>query len=938
MSSGPSNLDRRQQVESILREALRRAPRERAAFVAEACAGDLALRREIEARLAPSQPTEIRTDLPTVEAPTVEAATGALADAATIGLSGDEQAELFRLSNIGPYQVIRKIGEGGMGAVFLAERADAQYKKQVAIKLVRRGMASSFIVRRFRNERQILASLDHPNIARLLDGGATEDGLPYFVMEYIEGQPITDYADARKLATAERLKLFRKVCAAVHYAHQKLVVHRDIKPSNILVTADGEPKLVDFGIAKLLDPTQTEGLIDTGATGHGMMTPEYASPEQARGEQITIATDIYSLGVVLYQLLTGRRPYRIKSRSPQDIVRAICEQEPLRPSTAVADWPRGEAVATEFQMQAETVSTDAQGNSRLPTRAPRSKALSRRLRGDLDNIVLMAMRKEPERRYASVEQFASDIQRHLDGLPVIARTDTFTYRAGKFISRHKAGVVAALLILLMLSGGLLAINRQRARAERRFNDVRRLANSFMFEIHDRIEPLPGSTPVRELLVTRALEYLDSLATEAAGDAQLQRELAKAYQKVGDVQGYPFESNLGDTQGALDSYRKALAISEALVKDHPNDIPMRRDLLVSYERIGDVLLATGETTGALEHQRKALSTSQAIAASRPDDGEWRRTAMIGYLKVGEVLAQTGENGAALDHFRQALELAEKSVEDDPSARARGDLALMRNKVADMLMAGGDAASALEHYRQGLAIREALAAEDPTSAPARRAVAASNEKIADTLAAMGNITEALGYQRKTLASDEALAAVDPANVDAQFDLGIGYDNIAELLARSGDRRAALDHYHKGLAILEKISGENPDNAEMKSYLADGLIKLGKVQAAGDEMAAAIDSIERGRLILEGLSSADAANVEARTALADAYLVLGDVQARLAASGKSAAHWRAARSSYSQSQTIYNDLRSRNLLQGDSSDKPDELTRKLAECDAALAGRGN
>ncbi|HJQ26991.1 MAG TPA: protein kinase [Blastocatellia bacterium] len=874
-----------------------------------------------------SEKPEVRTDLPTVEAPTRsvqagETPTGA-ADAITVELSGDEQAELFRLSSIGPYRVLRKIGEGGMGAVYLAERDDAQYKKQVAIKLVRRGMASSFIVRRFRNERQILASLDHPNIARLLDGGTTEDGLPYFVMEYIEGQPITDYADERQLSTADRLKLFARVCAAVHYAHQKLVVHRDIKPSNILVTQNGEPKLVDFGIAKLLDPAQSDGLIDTAATGHGMMTPEYASPEQARGEAITIATDIYSLGVVLYQLLTGRRPYRIKSRSPQEIVQAICEQEPQLPSAAAT---RGQG-DTMTQSQATSV-----------TASPRRPVPASRLKGDLDNIVLMAMRKEPERRYASAEQFAADIRRHLDGLPVIARKDTFTYRAGKFILRHKAGVAAALLIVVMLVGGLLAINRQRARAERRFNDVRRLANSFMFEIHDRIEPLPGSTPVRELLVTRALEYLDSLAAEAADDAQLQRELAKAYQKVGDVQGYPFESNLGDTAGALASYRKALAISEALIKDHPDDLQMRRDLLVSYERIGDVLQATGDTAGALDYQRRALGISQPIAADRPEDGEWRRTAMIGYLKVGQVLAQTGDTVAALDDFKQALALAEQSVAAAATARARGDLALMHNKVGDMLMAGGDAAGALAEYREGLTIREALSAEDPSNAPARRAVAASNEKVADMLAATGNVAEALNYQRKTLASDEALAAADPANVDAQFDLGIGYDNIAELLARAGDRRAALEHYRKGLAILEKLSGENPDNAEMKSYLADGLIKLGKVQAAAGEMAQAIEQINRGRLILAALSAEDAANVETRTALADAYLALGDVQARLAAHGKSAAHWRAARSSYDQSLTIYNELRSRNLLQGDSADKPDELTRKLADCDAALSGKGD
>ncbi len=931
MSKGTTSFDRQRRVESILQSTLERAPDERAAYLDDACTGDPALRREVEAALAARQHTGSLTNAPTVEAPTLDAPTGVLTDAATVGLSQDEQAELLRLASIGPYRIVRKIGEGGMGAVYLAERDDAQYKKRVAIKLVKRGMASSFIIRRFRNERQILASLDHPNIARLLDGGTTEDGLPYFVMEYIEGKPITDYADEYDLSTVERLKLFGKVCAAVHYAHQKLVVHRDIKPSNILVTAEGEAKLVDFGIAKLLDPQQSEGLIDTGATALGMMTPEYASPEQVRGEQITIATDVYSLGVVLYQLLTGRRPYQIKSRSPQEIVQAICEQEPLRPSTAVTRAPAG--VSTDGHSQV-TLATRTEGKQRHIN----PDKLRRRLRGDLDNIVLMAMRKEPERRYASVEQFASDIQRHLDGLPVIARADTFAYRTSKFLSRHKAGVAAALLIVALLVGGLFAINRERLRAERRFNDVRRLANSYMYEIHDRIESLPGSTPVRELLVTRALEYLDSLAAEAGNDASLQRELAQAYQKVGDVQGYPFEANLGDTAGALTSYRKALAICEALVKDHPKDAGMQRDLLVSYERIGDVLQAMGDTAGALDMQRKALSYSLPLAAAHPDDGGLRRTVMIGHLKVGQLVAQTGDTAVALEHFRQSLELAEKSVAADPSnVRARSDHALMLNKVADMLMAGGDAAGALENYRKGLAIREAIVAEDPTNGPARRSVATSNEKIADTLASMGNVAEALAYQRKTLASDEALAAADPANIDAQFDLGIGYSNIAELFARSGDRRAALDHYRKGLAILERIVGENPDNAEMKSYLADSLIKIGKVYATGDEAAKALESVNRGRAILESLASADVENAELRTALADSYAASGDVEAKLATSRQSIDHWRAARTWYGRSLEVYNDLRNRDLLQANSADDLDEVTRKLAECDTRLAGGG-
>ncbi|MGZ5004605.1 MAG: protein kinase domain-containing protein [Chthoniobacterales bacterium] len=348
--------------------------------------------------------------------------------------------EPFAGRQFGSYQIMREIGRGGLGAVYLAARADDEYRKQVAIKLVRRGLDTEDILRRFRNERQILAQLDHPNIARLIDGGTTDDGLPYFVMEYVNGQPINGYCDANALSTTERLTLFRKVCSAVTYAHQNLVIHRDLKPSNILVTQDGEPKLLDFGIAKLL--SAGDELFTQTIPALRVMTPEYASPEQIKGDKIMTTSDVYSLGVLLYELLTGQQPYRLKTRTPEQIARAITEQEPERPSTVLADNQQSEI-----------------GN-------PKS------LRGDLDNIVLMAMRKEPARRYASVGQFSEDVRRHLTGLPVVARKDTVAYRTSKFVNRHRIGVAAAALVLLSLVGGIVATliqvrtaSRERAKAE-----------------------------------------------------------------------------------------------------------------------------------------------------------------------------------------------------------------------------------------------------------------------------------------------------------------------------------------------------------------------------------------------------------------------------------------------------------------------------------------
>src|SRR5438094_8662935 len=494
--------ERWKQIEAIFEQALELKANERAAFVQKSCTGDEELRREVESLLES------------------HASAGGFIDDRSLFISEaglkDDNEDVRVGQLIGAYRIVREIGRGGMGAVYLAERADEHYKKQVAIKLVKRGMDTDSVLRHFRNERQILAGFDHPNIARLFDGGTTGDGLPYFVMEYVEGLPINEYCATHSLSALQRLKLFREACAAVSYAHRYTVIHRDIKMSNILVTSEGTPKLLDVGIAKILAPgTGQEALMTM--TGVRPMTPEYASPEQVRGEPVTTASDVYSLGVVLYELLTGRSPYHFTSRSPADLAREITNTEPPRPSTVVSNNNQQSEITNQ-----------------------------KFLRGDLDNILLMALRKEPQRRYQSVEQFADDIRRHLESRPVLARKDTIGYRARKFVRRNRVAVAGALLILVSLIGGLIATawqahraTVQKALAERRFNDVRELAHSVLFDYHDAIKNLPGATRVRERLVKDALNYLDSLAREATGDPALQRELAAAYERVGDVRGEAF---------------------------------------------------------------------------------------------------------------------------------------------------------------------------------------------------------------------------------------------------------------------------------------------------------------------------------------------------------------------------------------------------------------
>jgi len=441
--------ERWQNVERLYHATLQCEESQRDAFLTRSCCGDEALRREVESLVSYGNRTA-----GFIEGSALEVVAPALA-----GDEGHEQDHAFDHSRviektigkrISQYRIVEQLGSGGMGEVYRAVRADDQFEKQVAIKLVHAGEASGFVIGRFKKERQILAGLDHPNIARLLDGGATEQGVPYFVMELVEGQPIDTYCASYRLGIAARLQLFLQVCSALQYSHQHQIIHRDIKPANILVTAEGVPKLLDFGIAKILDAGALAGVAGTTQTRFRAFTPEYASPEQIKAEPINIASDVYSLGVLLYELLTGHRPYRFKTRSPSEIERAICEEEPLKPSTAV--------ILSEEQILADGTTTSITPEEISEARDSNPKRMHSCLLGDLDAIVMMALRKEPHRRYASVDDLSQDIQKHSEGLPITARHNTIAYRGVKFVRRHKELTVSA-LIFLALVAGLASVRR-----------------------------------------------------------------------------------------------------------------------------------------------------------------------------------------------------------------------------------------------------------------------------------------------------------------------------------------------------------------------------------------------------------------------------------------------------------------------------------------------
>ena len=708
----------------------------------------------------------------------------------------------------GPYRLIKLLASGGMGEVYLGRRDDEQDDKDVAVKIIRAGMASDGLIRRFMQERQILAALDHPNIARLIDGGATPDGLPYFVMEFVDGEPITGYADRQGLSIRARLALIRDVCGALAFAHRNLVVHRDVKPSNILVTADGRPKLLDFGIAKLLDAGGAAP--DATATVGRLMTLEYASPEQVKGLPVTTASDVYSLGVVLYRLVTGQSPYQVDTDALHDLTAAICTGEPAKPSA----------------VQRRTGNAHDQGS----------------IGRDIDAIILKALRKEPERRYSSMEQFADDLSRYLDGRPVLSRPGTWSYRAGRFVARHRAAMVAVVVAAIAATAGVSMIVVERGRAVRRFNDVRELARAVVFDYHDAIEKLPGSTVVRERLVRDALKYLDRLASDAAGDTSLQRELATAYQKIGDIQGNAYYANLGKTQEALGSLQKSLALREALFAANAADADIGADLARGHDRVGDLLWESNDLPGARDHFVRGIAVLEAQQASQSPDLQRRLDLASGYEKLADVLgnsgfANLGDAIGALPHYQRSLAIRESASQLDPSDRdVRSGLFSSNQRLASALRGGGDFDGAIAHVSKAVAIQEALYKEEPIASQ-HRILAIAYSRAADEFDLAGRADSARDYTLKAMAILQDLFAKDGTNARAHRELGVITRKAGRISLKAGNAAVARQHYTAANRLVAGLIARDPANAEAARDMFVGEKGLGDALAASGKTAEAL-----------------------------------------------------------------------------------------------------
>jgi len=799
--AGPVNVeaDRWQRVKEIFSDALDKPAADRPAYLDAACGDDAGLRAEVDSLLGAHDTTG---DF--IEKPAAQRALGIPPEVGPVSWIG---------RRVGDYRLVEEVGRGGMSEVYKAVRDDDEYHKEVAVKVLRRGYDTKALLKRFKIEVQILATLDHPNIARLLDAGSTPEGLPYLVMDYIQGRPIDDYCSFHRLGVRGRLDLFRQLCSAVQYVHQHLMVHGDLKCSNVLVSDKGTVKLLDFGIARLLNPTPSLAA-DHKLTGVLALTPEFASPEQIRGGPITTSSDVYSLGVVLYRLLTGVLPHRARGSGPSefsfDLATQIVEQDALTPSVTAKAHENGETLG-----------------------------FARQLRGDLDNVLLMALERNPAKRYSSVERFDDDIRRHIEGFPVAARSASYVYQLTKFVGRHKAGITAIMLLVVTLVGGIFSTTRQariaeieRERAERHFDEVRKLANVFMFDVHGAIADLPGSTPARQMLVENSLTYLEALAAESDAEPTLQRELASAYEKVGDVQGGFRNANLGDVAGAISSHRKALAMRQALVARAPQDRELRRELLRSYGKLSEILGGDGDFDGAVENARQAARLAQQLVAATDATVEDRRNFGTAYLSLGTQLVRMDQVGDGLLFMKQGAAVLEALVADEPrDVVTRRNLALTYGRIAETLLDTTDRyAEAYQLQERGFEMVEGLAKEDPRSSRISKISGYALMGMGEALARLGRPREALQKQLQAVELLRATFDADPRNEVARYDTAYALGEASDTDIALGDLASAERRLTDALAILSRAANiADLELNDTKVLLGMNYFRLGRTHAA-------------------------------------------------------------------------------------------------------------
>jgi len=725
---------------------------------------------------------------------------------------------------IGPYRLVRELGRGGMGVVYEALRDD-EFQQRVALKMAARAAYAPDLLARFRDERQILARLSHPRIARLLDGGTTNDGVPWFAMEFVDGMPIHRHVAETRPVVEARLALFLQVCEAVEYAHQNLVVHRDLKPANILVTSDGV-RLLDFGIARLLETTGDATITSGVATP---ITPDYGSPEQVRGEPPTTRTDVYSLGLVLYELLTGTRAQTADTSSPLALARSICDTTVPAPSAApaVAGGP-----------------------------------LARRLRGDLDTIVQCATQKDPARRYQSVAALAEDVRRHLDGHPIVARQDSRAYRTRRFVRRHwlPLGAVAALLVTL--TGGIVATRYQARRAERRFQEVRGIATALMNDVHDAIRELPSSTAAQETVLRTAVHYLDGLAREAGSDRTLQVEVARGYLKASEM-AYSLERpSLGradEGRRYLDQAVTALAPLEATAAGDP---AVAAAVVERYRLTADLALDQSRRDDALAALRSGFEIGDRALRGAPDDIALITTV---HDTLVELISTFNTDAWVVGLVPRILEVSDHRMALQPNdPDARGQLAVTYSQIGNVASARGDADQARQYYQRAVDLHTAIVQAAPNHTTARRNLMIALANLADVwlgplgsasytgsggppqpLPAVDRATALAAYTRACEQADWLLAQ-DRANDTAAFDFAVCRGRMA--VAYPPGDPVAITTLNSVLIELQELAARHPSRVaafeiELRGSLAERYRQTGAFDRADEEWARVDGVVRRG-----------------------------------------------------------------------------------------------
>jgi len=864
--------DRWARADRIFDEALDRPAGERARFLDEACAGDEPLRRLVERLLAGADSVDPALD---------DGVGDSLVAAAVETTLGDDAPAAGTL--VGRYRIEREIGRGGMAVVYLAERADGEFEQRVALKLVKRGTDTDDVVRRFAQERQILAAASHPDIARLLDGGVTDDGRPFLVLEYVDGKPIDRYCDERALSVDERLRLFVRVGRAVAHAHRNLVVHRDIKPHNVLVSADGDVKLLDFGIAKVLEPGVDDA--DLTRTRTTFLTPAYATPEQVSGGPITTASDVYQLGLLLYRLITGRAPYPLPTADAESLRRAVCESAPARPSANTG--PPG---AGETDDDGDDVPVDP-----FATRSTTPRELRRRLAGDLDNIVMKALRKEPERRYGTVAEFVADIENHLAGRPVSARPDTLGYRLSKFVARHTAASVAAVVVfgLLVAFAVTMSVQARRIARERdRANVEARTAREVsdfltdLFRLSDPGRARGNSVTAREILDRGAERIARELGDQPAVRGRLETTIGVVYQLLGILDASEailrgaverLEATLGRDHPDTLSARSALAFTLAERGAHDESLAEYLDLLADRGRQfppdDPETLEIQSHLGDLYVQMGRFEEAEAVLTASADGlvatlGEEHKDSLGALSNLAILLERSGKSGEAIDLSRRVLDIRRRVLGDDHpdtlasinnlgiylAQRGRFDEAepLLREAVevsrrvrgpehrgtASNLSNLGMLLTIQERYDQaGAAIAEALSIYRRTLGDDHPETMATAEAHAVLLGKTGHEPEAEAALLDVLARGRRVLGEDhPANATTLAELG-------DLYLRQGRNEDAAARLRESADLLaSRLGPDHPETLESHRMLAGALVALGRRDEAERVLLAVLEGKRR------------------------------------------------------------------------------------------------